>query len=91
VARRNQLAFGAAAAVTLALIVGAIVSIGQAVRATQAERRAKLAQANEAAHRQQAEQNAAKSQRVARFLKQTLQGVASVTSRDRKVLQSIWT
>jgi tetratricopeptide (TPR) repeat protein len=67
VARRNQLAFGAAAAVTLALIVGAIVSIGQAVRATQAERRAKLAQANEAAHRQQAEQNAAKSQRVARF------------------------
>ena len=61
-ARRNKLAVTAAAAVSGALVLGAIVSIGQAVRATHAKREALtaqaqaiVAQANETKLRQQAE------------------------------------
>src|SRR5439155_13224696 len=60
-ARRNKLAFAAGAAVALALVLGAIVSMWQAIRATCAEREqsrsrqmAQQAQADEARQRQEA-------------------------------------
>src|SRR5262249_8848970 len=88
-ARRHRVAFAAGAAIALTFVLAVIISTLEAVRATHAERQARLAQANEAAKLRRAEDSAANSRKVARFLKQTLQGVASATSRDRKVLQSI--
>jgi serine/threonine protein kinase len=76
--RRNKLAFAAAAAVVCALILGVVVSTGQAVRATQAEReQSRLRQeaeglrANEARLREQAETraNLAKAQLLCQQLK----------------------
>ena len=54
--RRNKLAFAAAAAVALVLVVGVLVSTWQAVRARRAERNAVLAQRNEATQRHAAEE-----------------------------------
>ena len=60
--RRNKLAFTAAGAVALALLLGAMISAWQAVRASQAERvqralrkDAEAARANEATERARAE------------------------------------
>ncbi len=54
-ARRRRGVFTAVAIITLAILVGAGISIGQAVRATRAEQRALLAQAREERQRRQAE------------------------------------
>jgi eukaryotic-like serine/threonine-protein kinase len=53
--RRNKLAFAAAGAVGVALLLGIIGSTSQAIRATHARREAVAAQANEIRLRQQAE------------------------------------
>ena len=55
--RRNKLAFTAAMAVTLALVLGMIVSAWQAVRATRAQRTAVTAQAQATIEREKAEAN----------------------------------
>jgi len=55
--RRNKLAFAAASAVAVALLLGIIVSTSQAIRATLAKREALAAQAQEAVQRQKAETN----------------------------------
>ena len=54
-ARRRRGVFTAVAIITLAILVGAGISVGQAVRATRAEQRAVLAQAQEERQRRQAE------------------------------------
>ena len=53
--RRNKLAFAAAGAIAVALLLGIIGSTSQAIRATHAKREAVAAEANEARLRQQAE------------------------------------
>ncbi|MCI0748323.1 MAG: serine/threonine-protein kinase [Verrucomicrobia subdivision 3 bacterium] len=96
--RRNKTAFTAAAAVAVMLVTGVAVSTWQAIRATLAEReqsrlrqQAQNAQANEAREREQAQTEAAKSQQVAKFLKDMLSGVgpAKAAGRDTTVLQEI--
>ena len=73
--RRNKLAFAAAGAVAVALLLGIIGSTSQAIRATHARREAVAAQANETRLRQQAEADeqtakteSAKNEQTARFL-----------------------
>jgi eukaryotic-like serine/threonine-protein kinase len=103
--RRNKLAFAATTAVATALVLGAGVSVWQAVRATRAEREqkrlraeAQQAQAIEAQLRKQAEANeneakteAAKSQQVTRFLEDMLDGVGPSVAlgRDTTMLREI--
>ncbi len=53
--RRNKLAFGAAGAVVLVLLLGVVVSAWQAVRATRAEHEQSRLRANEAQLRQEAQ------------------------------------
>jgi WD40 repeat protein/serine/threonine protein kinase len=53
--RRHRGSFTAVAIITVAILTGAIISFSQAVRATRAEKRALLAQAQEVGQRQQAE------------------------------------
>jgi len=53
--RRNRLAFGAIAAVALALLVGSVISTWQAVRATRAERLADLERTKAVGERTRAE------------------------------------
>jgi WD40 repeat protein/tRNA A-37 threonylcarbamoyl transferase component Bud32 len=53
-ARRNKLAFAAAGAVTVALLLGLIIASWQAVRATRAEQQARLAERAERAFSEQA-------------------------------------
>jgi serine/threonine-protein kinase len=80
--RREPALAGAVAACFLVLLLGA----GGVLREWQlAERNAK----NEERQRERAEQNAAKSKQVARFLQETLRSVASSTIRDRKQLLKI--
>jgi serine/threonine protein kinase/tetratricopeptide (TPR) repeat protein len=117
--RRNKGAFAAAAAITIVLVAGAVVSTWQAIRATQSQREqirlraaAQQAHADEAKLRQQAElaltsaeqardqtlqekrraeTEATKSQQVARFLKDMLQGVgpSKALGRDTAMLREI--
>jgi WD40 repeat protein/serine/threonine protein kinase len=53
--RRRRGVFTAVAIITVAIVTGAIISFSQAIRATRAEKRAVLAQAQEVRQRQQAE------------------------------------
>ena len=103
--RRNRLAFAAASAVVVSLLLGVMVSSWQAVRATQAEREqsrlrktAQRALANEASMRERAEADekrarleATKSQQVARFLEDMLKGVGPSVAlgRDTTMLREI--
>lgn len=82
--RRNGMAAGAIAAITLTLIVGAIVSAHEAGRAWRAER-------EQAALRAQAQGEAAKNAEVARFLKNILQGAGPSVAlgRDTTMLREI--
>jgi len=77
--RRNKLAFGAAAGIGMALVLGLAVSAWQAVRATRAEREksvlwegAERARQTEAALRQAAQTEAARAEAAAAELKLTL-------------------
>ena len=73
--RRNKLAFTAATAVTVALLLGIIVSTSQSVRALRARREAVAAQANESRQRHLAEQEARRATAAER--KATEQATAS--------------
>jgi eukaryotic-like serine/threonine-protein kinase len=81
--RRNRVVAISAAAIALVLILGAVASTWQAVRATRAERResqlrqnARAAQANEARER-------VKAQREAKFLTDMLQSVGPSVAKGR--------
>ena len=89
--RRNKVAFAAAGAIATALVLGVVVSTSQAIRAKRAEREQsrlrQAAQANAAAARVEA----AKSEQVAAFLKDMLQGVqpSVALGRDTTMLREI--
>jgi tetratricopeptide (TPR) repeat protein len=89
--RRHKFGFTAAAAVMLALLVGAIISSWQAVRATRAEREQSRLRQQAQANQKKAETEAAKSAQVARFLKDMLAGVDSSAAlgRDTTLLREI--
>ena len=96
--RRNKLAFAAVMAVAMALVLGAMVSTWQAIRATHAERQEShlRRQADEARIRAEAEQRkaeteATRSRHVAQFLKEMLAGVESSVAlgRDTVLLKEI--
>jgi tetratricopeptide (TPR) repeat protein len=96
--RRNKLAFAAASAVAAALAIGLTFSTWQAIEKSRAYHRAVLAEQAQARLRQQAETNekkarteSAKSQQVARFLKDMLEGVepSVALGRDTKMLREI--
>jgi len=103
--RRNKLAFAAATAITIVLVLGAVMSTWQAIRATRAERdqsrlraAAQQAQVNEARSRlnaeadeKKAEIEAARNAQVAHFMKDMLKGVGPgfALGRDTKLLQEI--
>ncbi len=63
--RRNKLAFGAAGAVACALLLGIIATTWQAVRATHAKREALAAEQEQARLRIAAEEEAARSKKIA--------------------------
>ncbi|HZZ27930.1 MAG TPA: tetratricopeptide repeat protein [Pirellulales bacterium] len=103
--RRNRLAFTAAAAVLVAVIAGGVISTWQAIRATRSEHEqtrllveAEKARAAEEELRQRAETGekqarteATKSQQVAKFMQEMLNGVAPwvAMGRDTKLLRDI--
>jgi serine/threonine protein kinase/tetratricopeptide (TPR) repeat protein len=96
--RRNKGMVTATAAIAVVLVLGAVVSTWQAVRATQAQReqirlrqQAETAQAEKERERQKAQTEAAKSKEVAQFLKETLQGVGPsvAAGRDTTMLREI--
>ena len=82
--QRNQLAFVAAAAVAIVLVLGVVGSTKEAIRARHAER-------EQIRLRQQAQTESAKSQQVAQFLKDMLEGVGPSVAlgRDTKLLKEI--
>jgi serine/threonine protein kinase/tetratricopeptide (TPR) repeat protein len=87
---RNRVVATSAGAIALVLILGAVASTWQAVRATRAEQResqlrqnAQAAQANEARERGKAQREAMRSQQVAKFFTDMLQGVGPSTARGR--------
>jgi len=96
--RRNKLVCAAAAAVAVALIIGLSLSTYLFVKEKAARQRAIAAEKTQNQLRQRAEAGeknaeteAGKSQQVARFLKEMLQGVAPSVARgrDTKMLQEI--
>jgi hypothetical protein len=102
---RNKLAFAAAGAVTVALLLGIVISLWQAVRATNAKQtavaaqhQADVARAGEARLREQAQADknkaqteAARSSQVAQFMKDMLKGVGPSVAlgRDATLLREI--
>src|SRR2546427_6985046 len=82
--RRNKLAFGAAAGIATALVIGLAASTWSLIKERVALRRAVAAELN-------AKTEAAKSQQVARFLQDMLNGVgpAVALGRDTRMLQEI--
>ncbi|HVM47584.1 MAG TPA: tetratricopeptide repeat protein, partial [Candidatus Acidoferrum sp.] len=81
---RHKASLAAATALVLLLVAGAVVSTWEAVRANRAERlQARL--------RRQAEAEAAKSQQVAQFMNDMLQGVgpSAALGRDTSLLREI--
>jgi serine/threonine protein kinase len=96
--RRNKLAFAAAGAVALALLLGIIGSTSQAIRATHARGEAVAAQANETRLRQQAEADeqtakseSAKNEQTAQFLLDMLDsaGQSAVRGQDTTLLREM--
>src|SRR5439155_12334128 len=88
--RRHKFGFAATGAVIAALACGTIVSSLQATRARRAEQQqirlrqqAQESQANETRERQKAQIEVAKSQQVARFLKDMLRSVDSAVALGR--------
>jgi serine/threonine protein kinase len=71
--RRNKVAFAAAGAVAVALLLGVIVSTAQAIRATRAKREALTAQAEETKQRRQADAARSQAEGLVSFMIQDLQ------------------
>jgi len=82
--RRHKAGLAMAAALLLLLAAGVVVSTWQAVRASRAERK-------ESAQRQRAEAQASRSEQVAQFLKDMLEGVGPSVAlgRDTTMLKEI--
>ena len=76
--RRHKFGFAATAAIIVVLAVGAVLSTWQAIRATRAER-------EQSRLREKAQLEAAKSEQVARFLKDMLKGVGPSKAQGRDV------
>jgi serine/threonine protein kinase/tetratricopeptide (TPR) repeat protein len=96
--RRNRLAFAAASAITAALVLGLGISTWMFVKEKQARQRAVVAEQEQSRLRLQAEANekkaaseAAKSQQVAQFMKDMLNGVGPSVAmgRDTTMLREI--
>ena len=82
--QRHKTAFATAAMVAAVLILGAVASLSEAIRATRAER-------DQSRLRAAAQQEAAKSEQVAQFLKDMLKGVepSVARGRDTRLLRDI--
>jgi serine/threonine protein kinase/tetratricopeptide (TPR) repeat protein len=96
--RRNKLAFGAVAAVTMALVLGVVASSWQALRATRAEsaqsrlrKEAEEARGRAEVNQQKAISEAAKSQQVAKVLQDMLASAAPQVAmgRDTTLLREV--
>ncbi len=89
--RRNKLAFAAASAVTVALIIGLGISTWMFFKEKQARERAVAAEKAQSQERKKAETEASKSRQVAQFLKDMLDGVGPSVAlgRDTKMLREI--
>ncbi|MGI8966065.1 MAG: tetratricopeptide repeat protein, partial [Limisphaerales bacterium] len=89
--RRNKLAFAAVAAITTALVLGVVVSSWQALRATRAEQAQIKLRKEAEAEKKKAQIEAAKSEQVARFLKDMLETVqpSVALGRDTTMLREI--
>jgi serine/threonine protein kinase len=96
--RRHRLVFAAAAAISAALILGAVVSTWQAVRARRAEREqirlrteAQEARAKAETGEQKAQTESAKNLQTAQFLRDMLRGVGPSVAlgRDTTMLREI--
>ncbi|MGA2748959.1 MAG: serine/threonine-protein kinase, partial [Verrucomicrobiota bacterium] len=74
--QRHKTAFATAAMIAAVLILGAVASLSEAIRATRAER-------DQSRLRAAAQQEAAKSEQVAQFLKDMLKGVGPSVARGR--------
>ena len=81
--RRNKLAFAAASAVAAALVIGLGLSTWLFLREQAAHARALAAEKVQTQLRQQAQAEAKKSEQVAQFLKDMLQGVGPSFTRGR--------
>ncbi len=89
--RRNRVAFTAGAAIAIVLVLGLVTSTWQAIRARRAERgEIRLRQRAEAGEKR-ANTEAARSEQVARFLKDMLYGVGPSVAqgRDTALLRDI--
>jgi serine/threonine protein kinase/Flp pilus assembly protein TadD len=96
--QRNKLAFGSAAAVALALVIGLGVSTWMFLKEKEARHRAVAAEKDQGLLRQQAQTEAAKAQReaaksrqVAQFFKDMLHGVGPSVAlgRDATILREV--
>jgi eukaryotic-like serine/threonine-protein kinase len=89
--RRHKVGLAVAAGMVTLLTGGVMVSTWQAVRATRAERAQALLRQEAEAGRKEARTEAAKSEQVARFLKDTLKGVGPSVAlgRDTTMLKEI--
>ncbi len=81
--RRNKLAFAAASAVIAALVIGLGVSMWMFFKEQQARQRAVAAEQEQSRLRLRAEANEKKSEQVARFLKDMLEGAGPGVARGR--------
>jgi serine/threonine protein kinase len=91
VVRRNRAVFTAAAAFASLLIVGILVSTSEALRATRAEREQSRLRQDAQTNEQKAKTEAVKSEQVAQFLKDMLNGVGPSVAQgsDTKLLSEI--
>jgi serine/threonine protein kinase/tetratricopeptide (TPR) repeat protein len=89
--RRNKGAFAAVGALALMLILGVVASTWQAIRARHAEREQERLRLQAVGEKKLAQSAAAKSQQVAAFLKDMLQGVGPSVAlgRDTTMLKDI--
>ncbi len=89
--RRHKVGLAMAAGMVLLLAGGVVVSLWQAVRATRAERAQALLRQEAEAGRKEARTEAAKSQQVARFLQEMLEGVGPEVAlgRDTTLMRTI--
>jgi len=85
--RRNKLAFAAGTAIAAVLLVGILVSVSQAVRATHATRNALAAQANEASQRQLAEQETKRAEAARKDAdRETIRATRTAAEADARYL-----
>jgi serine/threonine protein kinase len=89
--RRHKFGFAAAAALIIVLGLGVLASTWQAVRATRAEREQIMLREEADLEKRTAQTEAAKSQQVAQFMQDMLQGVgpSAALGRDTTMLREI--